>query len=246
MGVRAVLPSTFREHGGTDLGSFESNPEVDPSAPRYYRTLRSWTLQELVNRIAEDINEDPRKVRLWLMVNRQNKTIRPDTPMMDTRITVEESYTKAASHHNSLLRVWVEVAEEVTPEGDAIWPTYQGQSNGMVVKNDLILLFLKHFDAEAQTLHGVGHVYINKEKKVEELIPLICKRMGWGEKVPGDDKIQLWEEIKPTMIEGLKGKQTLKAAELQDGDIVCFQRLAEKKSGLQKSLGLGEKTSEEA
>lgn len=31
------------------------------------------------------------------------------------------------------------------------------------------------------------------------------------------------------MIEPLKGKQTLKAAELQDGDIVCFQRVPDKK-----------------
>lgn len=45
------------------------------------------------------------------------------------------------------------------------------------------------------------------------------------------------------MIETLKGKQSLKAAELQDGDIVCFQRVHERKS----RLGLGEnKSSEEA
>lgn len=31
------------------------------------------------------------------------------------------------------------------------------------------------------------------------------------------------------MIEPLKGKQTLKAAELQDGDIICFQRISDKK-----------------
>lgn len=45
------------------------------------------------------------------------------------------------------------------------------------------------------------------------------------------------------MIEALKAKQTLKAAELQDGDIVCFQRVHERKS----RLGLGDnKSSEEA
>jgi ubiquitin carboxyl-terminal hydrolase 7 len=45
------------------------------------------------------------------------------------------------------------------------------------------------------------------------------------------------------MIEGLKAKQSLKAAELQDGDIVCFQRVHERKS----RLGLGEnRSSEEA
>ncbi len=44
------------------------------------------------------------------------------------------------------------------------------------------------------------------------------------------------------MIEGLRAKQTLKAAELQDGDIICFQRVHEKKSKL--SLG-DNKSSEE-
>lgn len=244
MGVRAILPSTFAQHDGTDLANFDGDPGLDPTAPKIYKSLRSSTMQEVVNHIAEDINVDAKRVRLWLMVNRQNKTIRPDTPMMDVRLTVEESYLKSASHNNNILRVWVEVAEEVTTDGAAVWPTYQSQANGMVVKNDLILLFLKHFDAEAQRLHGVGHVYINKEKKVEDLSPFICKKMGWGDKLPAEDKIVLWEEIKPTMIENLKPKQTLKLAELQDGDIVCFQKVTEKKAGLEKKLGFGDKASE--
>lgn len=46
------------------------------------------------------------------------------------------------------------------------------------------------------------------------------------------------------MIEGLKAKQTLKAAELQDGDIIVVQKIHERKSRLG---GLGDsKASEEA
>jgi ubiquitin carboxyl-terminal hydrolase 7 len=46
------------------------------------------------------------------------------------------------------------------------------------------------------------------------------------------------------MIEALKAKQSLKAAELQDGDIICFQKTTEKKGDrniLEKKLGLGDK-----
>lgn len=32
------------------------------------------------------------------------------------------------------------------------------------------------------------------------------------------------------MIDPMKGKQTLKAAELQDGDIICFQRVPSAKA----------------
>ena len=51
------------------------------------------------------------------------------------------------------------------------------------------------------------------------------------------------------MIEGLKAKQSLKAAELQDGDIVCFQRTVVRKGDktvLEKKFGMGEiRTSDE-
>ncbi|KAL2264287.1 hypothetical protein VTK26DRAFT_7892 [Humicola hyalothermophila] len=241
LGVKAVTEETFRQHGSTDLTNFDATPDQDPAAPRFYRVLRAATMQDLVNTIAADIGQDPKRVRLWMMVNRQNKTIRPDQPAMDLRPTVEEAYTRAAAHRDQALRVWVEVAEEVDADGAAVWPTYPGLPNGVVVKNDLILLFLKWFDVESQSLRGIGHIYISKERKVEELVPIITKKMGWGEKLPSDEKIQMWEEIKPNMIEGLKAKQSLKAAELQDGDIICFQRVHERKS----RLGLGDKQSSE-
>lgn len=240
--LKVITDATFQQHAGTDLTAFEANPEVDPAAPRLYRVLRQATIKQALEIVAADVQQDPKRLRFWIMVNRQNKTIRPDQPIMDLRPTVEEIYSRSAAHRDLALRLWVEVAENVNEEGEAIWPAYQGQSNGVLVKNDLILLFLKWYDVESQTLRGVCHTYISKEKKVEELLPLIMKKMSW-EKLPHDEKIQLWEEIKPNMIEGLKGKQTLKAAELQDGDIICFQRVHERKS----RLGLGDnKSTEEA
>src|SRR3569833_105074 len=193
LGVKAVTDATFYEHNGFDLTNFESDPENDASAARFYRLLRSTTVEDCVRRKAGDIGQDPKKNRLWIMVNRQNKTIRPDQPIMDLRPSIEETFVRAAAHRDNALRVWVEVAEDVNEDGEAVWPTYQGQLNGDGVKNDLILLFLKCFDAESQTLRGVGHVYISREKKVEELIPSIMKKMGWGDKLPSDEKIMLWE-----------------------------------------------------
>ncbi len=193
LGVKAVTDATFAEHGSFDLTNFDANIETDPSAPRFYRLLRETTLQDTVELIAGDIGQDVKRIRLWIMVNRQNKTIRPDQPIMDLRPTIEDTYTRAAANRDNSVRVWVELAEEVNADGEAVWPTYQGQSNGVVVKNDLILLFLKCFDAESQTLKGVGHVYISREKKVDELIPQIMKKMGWGDKLLSDEKVVLWE-----------------------------------------------------
>lgn len=50
------------------------------------------------------------------------------------------------------------------------------------------------------------------------------------------------------MIESLKAKQSLKAAELQDGDIICVQRKRETGASnfLEKRLGGDSRTSDEA
>ena len=165
--------------------------EVDPSAARQYRQLKKCTVQQLVDKVAEDTGTDPKRLRLWCMVNRQNKTVRPDVPMTDTSMTIEEVHLKLAGTKSPELRLWAETAEEITLEGEAIWPNYQVLPDGTIKKTDLIVLFLKHFDVDEQTLRGVGYVYISREKKVEELVPVILKKMGWAEKSPGGEKSQL-------------------------------------------------------
>jgi ubiquitin carboxyl-terminal hydrolase 7 len=233
LNARVVTEETYRAHSGTDLATFD-DPDKDPAAARTYRLRRASTVQDLTTRVAEDIGQDPRKIRFWCMVNRQNKTIRPDQPITDLRMTIEDVYLKLAGTKLQELRLWVEVLEEADSTNDQIWsaPASPLSGAGSPSKSENILLFLKWFDIEHQMLRGAGHLYMGKERKVEDLVPLILKKMGWPEKNPSGEKTQLrlYEEIKPQMIDSMKGKQTLKAAELQDGDIVCFQRIPDAKA----------------
>jgi len=223
LGVRVITNDTFREHGGTDLTFFDRSPNDDPAAAKYYRYLRKSSVADLARTIGEDIGIDPRRIRLWGMVNRQNKTVRPDVPLTDLHMTVEEAHSRMTGSKGADLRLWAEVAEELDADGEAVWPATPGPNGSP--KTDLIVLFLKHFDIEKQMLNGAGHIYISREKKVEDLVPAILKKMGWPEKLATGERVQLklYEEIKPSMIEPMKAKQSLKAAELQDGDIICFQ-----------------------
>lgn len=224
LGIRVITNDTFKAHGGTDLTVFDQSHDDNPAAARYYRWFKKSLLKDLITRIGEDTDTDPRRIRLWLMVNRQNKTTRPDTPITDNNLTVEETHQRMSGSKGVDLRLWAEVAEEVTADGQPIWPATAGQVNGSGPRPDAIVLFLKRFDSDRQTLNGVGHIYISKEKKVEDLVPVITNKIGLensGEKI----RLSLWEEIKPSMIEPMKAKQSLKAAELQDGDIICFQVL---------------------
>jgi len=47
-----------------------------------------------------------------------------------------------------------------------------------------IMIFLKWFDVQRQTLLGQGKVFVGKNQKVAELCPLICERMGWAPTTP--------------------------------------------------------------
>jgi ubiquitin carboxyl-terminal hydrolase 7 len=181
LGVRVITDESYRAHGGTDLTAFDLNPETEPSAARFYRLLRKSTIKQLIDMVGEDTGTDPRRIRLWCMVNRQNKTIRPDTPIVESDFTIEETQQRLVGSKSADLRLWAEVADNVNSEGDAIWPATPGLQNGSP-KTDLIVLFLKYFDVDQQTLNGAGHIYISKEKKVEDLVPVIIRKMGWPEK----------------------------------------------------------------
>ena len=163
------------------------------------------------------------------MVNRQNKTVRPDQPLEDPTMTIEAAYAKHGSRDRNF-RLWAEQASQFE-DGRPVWPDLQPAN-----KNDPpILIFLKHFDSEAQSLVGVGHIYLKKNSKIADMVPLIMQTMDW---TPGSSGLtngltngtqplpvlSLYEEIKSSMIEPMKPKATLQHAEIQDGDIVCFQK----------------------
>jgi ubiquitin carboxyl-terminal hydrolase 7 len=100
--------------------------------------------------------------------------------------------------------------------------------------NPPIMIFLKFFDCAGQTLLGKGKVFVSKNSKVSDLIPVIQQKEGWPSSTPikfyevssrhRSSKTQPDEqEIKAGMIEGMKLKQTYAQNEIQDGDIICYQ-----------------------
>ena len=77
---------------------------------------------------------------------------------------------------------------------------------------------------------------MKKNDKVGDLIPVILAEMNWSTNTSlrlyevclcGDlnwGSADINQEIKPSMIEPMKPKQNFGQAEIQDGDIICFQR----------------------
>ncbi len=172
--VCVITEDNFKAHQGFDLSLWDTEPG-SAATPRVYRILRTTTIGDFAKTVAEDQGKEPDQVRLWVMVNRQNKTVRPDQPLMDPEMTVEEAHNKFGTR-NIAFRLWVEVAENME-DGKAVWPDMQPQTNNNVP----LLIFLKHFDAELQTLKGAGHLYIRRQSRVIDMVPLIQQLMNWSQ-----------------------------------------------------------------
>ncbi|PLN77676.1 ubiquitin C-terminal hydrolase [Aspergillus taichungensis] len=206
MNVGVLTEQSFRSHHGFDLTSMDL-PADDPAAPKHHRVLRSTKVGEFATLMAEENGLDVNRIRFWVMVNRQNKTTRPDQVIRDPEMTLEEAYSRFGTKGNAF-RLWMEIGEP-GQDGTISWPD-----------NNSVLVFLKNFDVPSQTLSGVGAVYVRKSQKVADLAPTILEKMGW----PAGTEFVLFEEIKHTMIEPMKSKQTFQQSEIQDGDIITFQR----------------------
>ncbi|KAL3462575.1 hypothetical protein BJX64DRAFT_258975 [Aspergillus heterothallicus] len=205
--VGVLSEETFKSHNGFDLTSFDQST-AEAALPRQYRILKTTKVSEFAEKIAEERNINSHQFRFWVMVNRQNKTMRPDQVIRDPEMTVEEAYVRYGTKGNPF-RVWLEIGQ-VSPDGTVSWPD----------GNSSVLVFLKHFDVQKQTLSGVRAVYVRKTQKVADLAPTILETMNW----PAGTEFILYEEIKHNMIELMKPKQTFQQSEIQDGDIITFQK----------------------
>jgi ubiquitin carboxyl-terminal hydrolase 7 len=202
--VKVITDDTFKAHQGFDLATFEERNLPASELPSF-RMLKSETYLVFKSKLAQQFGLDDSAVRLWVLVNRQNKTVRPDTvvPENDPSLTLETVRDRMASRQNDL-RLYLEVVDPKSDFDKTQTP---------------IMIFLKYFDVSRQSLTGMGPVYVHKNMKVSDLIPTINQMMLW----PPTVHVRLYEEIKPGMIEQMKLKATFQQSEIQDGDVICFQ-----------------------
>lgn len=211
-----ISDRSFMQHHGFDLTNYDADAN-DPAAAVVKRVLRAKKVSEFAAEVAKELGVDDDQVRFWVMVGRQNKTNRPDQPIKSDS-TIEEAWSRHSSKGKPFY-LWAETRVRDKATGRVEWPDVTGDNAMKNGGNHPILVFLKYFDINQQTLTGMGHVYVNKNEKVETLFPQIREMMGWRE----NKEIALYEEIKFSMIEPMKPTSTFGLSEIQDGDIICFQ-----------------------
>lgn len=80
--VKTASERIFRQHEGIDLCDWDGKDPKSQQAESH-KVLRAMTVREFTQQMADSLETTPDKVRLWVMVNRQNKTVRPDTWLSD-------------------------------------------------------------------------------------------------------------------------------------------------------------------
>ena len=226
---QVITNQTFTQHQGFDLATFDDRAVTQLDLPSY-RVLKSQTFLDFRTMIADEYKYEPEDVRLWVLVNRQNKTVRPDAPVtdQDPTLTMEAVRDKMASRQHDL-KLYLEYIDPVTK---AEWQKAHGTEPP-------IMVFVKNFDVAHQTLAGIGHFYVHRHMRVLDLAMMINERMRY----PATTALKIYEEIKPNMIELMKMKATFLQSEIQDGDIVCFQvDMAEKECVAQHAGAASERT----
>ncbi|EJD38170.1 cysteine proteinase [Auricularia subglabra TFB-10046 SS5] len=202
--VRMINDDIFRKHQGFDLAALDN---VDIA-----RVTARWDerLSDVKMRLPRDVwkAKTQQGTRLRVVIQRQNKTCRPAWALSktDENMTLQQIKEKWGSAREKSLVFYV---EQITPATVTIDPAKS-------------LIFLKHFDYRSQTLLGYAAVYIVRADPLRSLNRVLCELRGWPYKT---SVLAYYEEIQPIMVEPMSLNTTFAEAEIDTGDVICFERL---------------------
>lgn len=184
MQVVVCTDKNFNAWEGFDLFPRDQNAKPE-AAPKVHRLLRATTPTDFKQLVADDLGLEADLIRPWSVVARQNATIRPDTPLDANSPTIEDALVKV--QNKPPFRVWIETVKRKA-DGTPAWSDNL-INTGIGAPARPILLFLKHFDTEQQSLTGIGHVYANRQGKISDIVPEVLELMNW----PAGTELRMWE-----------------------------------------------------
>ncbi|KAM0908720.1 hypothetical protein ACQ4PT_015296 [Festuca glaucescens] len=173
------------------------------------------------DQVAEELGIPVQFQRFWLWAKRQNHTCRLSRPLnsQEEELTVGK-LSKAADKANAELKLFLEV------------------ERGLVIGSSLpmhfpVLNFLYLFpqagwkeeekERTKSTESYVGRLYVKASEKPPDILPKLRAMAGFSH-----EEVELYEEIKfepLVMCEYIDNSVNFQSCKLQDGDIVCFQKM---------------------
>ncbi|KAH0664377.1 hypothetical protein KY284_029308 [Solanum tuberosum] len=188
---------------------------VDHEKVKSFRIQRETLFSAFKEDIKKEFRVPVQFQRYWLWAKRQNHTYRPDRPLtcLEEAQTVGQLRKVSNKFHNAELKLFLEV--ELGPELMLLSPPEKAK--------DDILLFFKLYDPEKEDMRYVGRLFAKGISNPMEILSKLNAMAGYAP----DQEIELYEEIKfepSVMCENIDKNSTFRSNELEDGDIVCFQK----------------------
>lgn len=98
--AKVITDQTFSEHEGFDLATFDERNWPATELPSF-RVLKNEPYSTFKSRVAQHFNYPENQIRLWVLVNRQNKTVRPDTHIPENEPQLSEFMSYRAQYRCS-------------------------------------------------------------------------------------------------------------------------------------------------
>ncbi|KAG6765024.1 hypothetical protein POTOM_029038 [Populus tomentosa] len=194
---------------------------VDHDKVRSFRIQKQITFNLFKEEVAKEFGIPVQLQRFWLWAKRQNHTYRPNRPLTPQEEAQSVGQLREVSNkaNNAELKLFLEV--EIGQDLRPVPPPEK-------TKED-ILLFFKLYDPSKEELRYVGRLFVKGSGKPLEILTKLNEMAGFAP----DQEIELYEashlhfEIKfepNVMCEHIDKRLTFRSSQLEDGDIVCYQK----------------------
>uniref|UniRef100_A0A3B6MNB7 ubiquitinyl hydrolase 1 n=1 Tax=Triticum aestivum TaxID=4565 RepID=A0A3B6MNB7_WHEAT len=183
---------------------------VDHEKVRNFRIQKQLPFNSFKEEVAKEYGIPVQSQRFWLWAKRQNHTYRPNRPLAPHEEAQSVGQLREVSNkaHNAELKLFLEDLRPIRPPEKS--------------KED-ILLFFKLYNPEKEELRFVGRLFVKALGKPSDILTKLNEMAGFSP----NEEIELYEEIKfepNVMCEHIDKKLSFRSSQLEDGDIISFQK----------------------
>ncbi|KAL2326631.1 hypothetical protein Fmac_025689 [Flemingia macrophylla] len=218
--IKVARDEDLRDQIGKDIFFDLVDHDKVPS----FRIQKQMPLTLFKEEIAKEFGIPIQYQRFWLWAKRQNHTYRPNKALTPHEEEQSVGLLREVSNkaNNVDLKLFLEI--EMGLDLQPIPPPEKSKEN--------LLLFFKHYEPSTEKLRYAGRVFVMSSGKPLDILVKLNEMAGYAP----DEELELFEEIKfvpNIMCEPVDKMSTFRDSQLEDGDIICFQKSLQSGSGEQ-------------
>ncbi|KAK4790626.1 hypothetical protein SAY86_017930 [Trapa natans] len=188
---------------------------VDHEKVHSFRVPKQLSFTAFKEEVAKEFGIPIQFQRFWIWEKRQNHTFRPNRPLTPQEEAQNVGQLREISNktYNAELKLFLEVEL-----GLDLCPISLPEKT-----TEDTLVFFKLYTPEKGDMRYVGKLFVKSYCKPVEILSKLNEMAGFHP----DEEIELYEEIKfepHVMCERLDKRVSFRTSEIEDGDIICFQK----------------------